>query len=366
MRGQIATHFDVAGTVHVLALGTREPPSDTPFGPEDHAYVELVASFFARQIEAERMERTLRHERERSQQHSERLSALWRIVNTPDLRGEPLRLAMLSAAAGRMRPGQEYIGTLGHLDGSIHVIDASVGQAGLPSGQQLPGLLVGSRIERSELMHLRDLNAPRTQTWDDCQLLSDLPERARRSGLRSVITTTFSVLDTTYVLTLGSLEATSGAPFSSEDREYVEVLGSFFARQLEREHMLVALSDAEVRARYHAERLATLWQIANNPTLRGQHLIDAMLQQGAAAIRPGQNFRGMLWRVHGADLIVEGLSRSLKADAENSPSRLGPSYHSSKRSSATSSPKVAERVTGTISTQAPFAGSTPGRLEHAH
>jgi diguanylate cyclase (GGDEF)-like protein len=67
----------------------------------------------------------------------------------------------------------------------------------------------------------------------------------------------------------------------------------------------VSLLDSEARARRHAERLEALWRIANNPNLRDDELIDAMLQHGAAGIRPGQAYRGVLARVEGDAMRVE-------------------------------------------------------------
>jgi diguanylate cyclase (GGDEF)-like protein len=58
-----------------------------------------------------------------------------------------------------------------------------------------------------------------------------------------------------------------------------------------------SLLDSEERSREHAERLEALWGIANNPSLHDEALMLAMLQRGAAAIRPGQPYRGVLARV---------------------------------------------------------------------
>ena len=58
-----------------------------------------------------------------------------------------------------------------------------------------------------------------------------------------------------------------------------------------------SLLDSEERAREHAQRLEVLWHIANNPTLRDDELVQAMLEQGAAGIRPGQSFLGLLGRI---------------------------------------------------------------------
>ena len=305
LRGQIATQFEAAGKVFVLALGTREQPSATPFGPEDHAYVEILGSFFARHIELVTMEHALRDEREHSRQHAERLGALWRAINSPNLRGEQLRLAMLREAVIAIRPGQEYIGTLGHLEGSTYVADSMVGRFGRQDRDAGPRFLAaGRRIDRSELLPVRDPKAGRTQAWDDCQALPNLPEKAREWGVRSMLTTKFVANDTTYVLTLGSQETTTGQPFGVEDHEYIEVLGSFFARWLEHEHMQAALVTAEARARHHAGRLEELWQVANDPALRGEELMLAMMRRAAAAIRPAPRFRSLLGRIEGDTLLT--------------------------------------------------------------
>ncbi len=58
-----------------------------------------------------------------------------------------------------------------------------------------------------------------------------------------------------------------------------------------------SLMDSEERSREHAERLEALWGIANNPNLSDEELMFAMLKRGAAAIRPGQPYRGVLGRV---------------------------------------------------------------------
>jgi diguanylate cyclase (GGDEF)-like protein len=308
LRSQITTKFLAAGTLHVLSFGTREAPTGTPFGPDDYAYIELLGSFFARHIELEHAQHALVAAELHSRQHAERLESLWRIVNTSNLRNEELLLAMLREAAVAIRPGQDYLGTLGHLDGSYYVHDASIGAFEATGTWSRSSLRVGERVERSRLVRVRYPDGGRTQTWDDCQTLPDLPDLARKQGLRSQIATQFAAGETTYVLALGSREATSGKPFGPEDREYIELLGSIFARQLEYELMQAAIGEAELRARQHAERLETLSQIANNPTLSGEPLMFAMLHQAAAAIRPPQLFRGHLGRIEGDDIVVLGIA----------------------------------------------------------
>jgi diguanylate cyclase (GGDEF)-like protein len=72
-----------------------------------------------------------------------------------------------------------------------------------------------------------------------------------------------------------------------------------------------SLLDSEERSREHAERLEALWGIANNPNLRDDELMLAMLQRGAAAIRPGQPFRGILSRIEGDSMCVMSVAEAL-------------------------------------------------------
>jgi diguanylate cyclase (GGDEF)-like protein len=69
-----------------------------------------------------------------------------------------------------------------------------------------------------------------------------------------------------------------------------------------------SLLDAEERAHEHAERLEGLWRIANNPRLADDELISAMLEQAAAAIRPGQAFIGLLGRIEGSEVVTDAIA----------------------------------------------------------
>lgn len=73
-----------------------------------------------------------------------------------------------------------------------------------------------------------------------------------------------------------------------------------------------SLLDSEERSREHAERLEALWGIANNPNLRDEELMLAMLQRGAAAIRSGQPYRGVLGRIeNGTHMRVVSMADAL-------------------------------------------------------
>lgn len=67
------------------------------------------------------------------------------------------------------------------------------------------------------------------------------------------------------------------------------------------------MRDAEERSRQHARRLEALWRIINNPNLKDEELWHAMLAEAAAAIRPGQPYRGTLGRVQGEELVLEAI-----------------------------------------------------------
>jgi PAS domain S-box-containing protein/diguanylate cyclase (GGDEF)-like protein len=258
-------------------------------------------------VEKRGVETSLAGSEERVRRQATRLESLWHIVNTPRLSGDDLVLAMLGDAAAAIRPGQSYTGTLGHIEDAEYVVD-SAAVSGVGGNAKIARMLhVGKRLPLNETLLARDLAAGRTQSWEDCQTVADLPAPARKTGVRSQITTQFIANDVVYILMLASLEIPDGISFSPEDYEYVEVLGSFFSRHLEAERAQGALRAAEVRTRRHAERLATLWRVANNPRLRGHDLILSMLRQAAAAIRPHQQFHGLLGRIDGDEVVVIGV-----------------------------------------------------------
>ncbi len=78
----------------------------------------------------------------------------------------------------------------------------------------------------------------------------------------------------------------------------------------ERMRLQTSLREAEALSRHHAERLQGLWNIVNDPAMRDGDLFLAMLRQATATVRPGQGFRGMLWRVEGDGLVLEALTKN--------------------------------------------------------
>jgi diguanylate cyclase (GGDEF)-like protein len=303
LRSQITTQFLAAGTIHVLTLGTREPPAGMPFGPEDYAYIELLGSIFARHIDLEHVQHSLVEAEARARQHAERLEALWQIANNPTTSGPELMLAMLRQAAVTIRPGQRFNGLLGRIEGN-EVVVIGVGIDPDDDDPRTQRLGVGRRSPLDKTIIPR---VGRTEAWEDLAATNDYPQAMALLGWRAVISAQFDAGGLRYSLTFASYEPTL-KPFGTVDLAYLDVLATAFAKQLEVDQLENSLREEEERARLHAERLEALWKIVNDPSLRGEELLRAMLSEAAAAIRPDQEFRGMLWRVQGTDMIVEALS----------------------------------------------------------
>jgi diguanylate cyclase (GGDEF)-like protein len=70
------------------------------------------------------------------------------------------------------------------------------------------------------------------------------------------------------------------------------------------------LHDEEERSRLHAQRLEALLQVVNDPTLGDAEKWLAMLGQAVTSLGARQGYRGMLWRVHGADMTLEAIAQS--------------------------------------------------------
>jgi diguanylate cyclase (GGDEF)-like protein len=306
LRSAIATQFRSGGTAYALILGSPEQAATAPFGSDDRAFLEVVASIVARQLEREAQAVSLRNVESYEQNHRRRLDALWRMVSNSNLHGEALFVAMLREATGAVRPGQTFGGTLGHVEAHEFVLDAFwIGNFPLPAEA---AFRVGMRTALSDTLHVNDLAAGRTQAWEDCQTIPHLPARARAAGLRSQIMTQFTVNGGTYVLTLGSLEPPAGPPFSTQDFEYIEVLGSIFARELELDAIGSSLREARARTLRHTERLDAFWRIVNDPAKRGQELIRAVLTEATANIQPGGGYIGVLRHREGSHFIIDEVS----------------------------------------------------------
>jgi diguanylate cyclase (GGDEF)-like protein/PAS domain S-box-containing protein len=313
----ISTRRDDRVLASIVELSERKHADEMRMASARHA--RQVKSL---NIELDSAEVFLEDSEQRSRRQAKRLAALWRIVDTSNLRGRKLIGQMLREAAAAVRPEHTNAGVLFHVDGSEYVIDCVSGELGPPDSGARFHLRVGTRMVSGATLHARDVKAGRTQSWEDVHAIPDLPARLREIGWRSLITTEFVAGTTVYVLQLGSIEP-SPRHFGAEDYAYVEVLASIFARQLELEELDDSLRSSEEGLREHARRLEALLQIASNPKLREGERWTAMLQQGAASIRLGQPFRAMLARVRGDELVVEAVVDAPNHKAGDARTRIG-------------------------------------------
>jgi diguanylate cyclase (GGDEF)-like protein len=250
----------------------------------------------------------LEHSLVESEERARRLEALWKIANNPSLNAAEVIDAMLHQAAEAIRPGEPFCALLGRIEFNEVV---AVAVATTSAATHVPA--VGDRRPVAAAGTVNRLQAGRTRAWND--LIAEDPEaqRAHRLGWKSVLATQFLVADATYSLTFASSMVTA-EPFASEDFAYAELIGAFFAHQLQVDALEAVLRDSEERSREHAERLEALSGIVNNPRLHEEELLLAMLCQGSASIRRGQEYFGALLRIDGDALIVEAIINAPFAD----------------------------------------------------
>jgi diguanylate cyclase (GGDEF)-like protein/PAS domain S-box-containing protein len=96
--------------------------------------------------------------------------------------------------------------------------------------------------------------------------------------------------------------------FDADEVELLVRLGSDISFGVAALRNRIALHDTEERSRRQAERLEAFWRIVNNPGLSDNELWHAMLEQAAAAIRPGQPYVGGLGRIDDEDIIYEAVA----------------------------------------------------------
>ena len=102
-----------------------------------------------------------------------------------------------------------------------------------------------------------------------------------------------------------------------ERREVLSRVQTLLALQAARSMLAEQVDDLEHylrleerKSRAQAERLATLWRVANaSYDPRNESAVQAVLSEGAATIRPGQSFFGSLARVDGDDLVFFAAAR---------------------------------------------------------
>jgi diguanylate cyclase (GGDEF)-like protein len=252
-------------------------------------------------MHVEELEQSLVKSEERARRQARRLETLWKIANNPSLNAEEVIAAMLQQAAEAIRPGEPFCALLGRIEFNEVIAVAIATTTGATRTPEL-----GSRRPVAAAGTVNQLQAGRTRAWSDLVSEDADAQRSHRLGWRSVLATQFLVADTTYSLTFASSMVTA-EPFASEDFAYVELIGAFFAHQLQVDALEAVLRDSEERSREHAERLEALSGIVNNPHLQEEELLLAMLRQGSASIRRDQDYFGVLLRVDGEALVVEAV-----------------------------------------------------------
>jgi diguanylate cyclase (GGDEF)-like protein len=294
----IVTQFVAGDQRYALTLGTRSPAT---FEAVDAAYVEVLADSFADEITRSALETSLRAAESSVSRHVDRLAALWRIASDSALSGLARIDAMLEESAAAVRPGAAFRGFLCRIEGEVLVVltvtaagtDRDPGESRFPPGTRLPVAQTGASMR------------PGTRYWDEATTTAGMTPGTISLGWCSEIATRFTAGAFDYFLVFGSAVPTT---FEAADVAYVEVLAESFASELARGELERALREAETRLRNHAQRLESLWRIANDPRLSGAHRIDAMLAESASAIRPQTRFRGVISRVVGDKLLVSYLT----------------------------------------------------------
>jgi photoactive yellow protein len=236
-RSAIATQFAVGPECYVLVFGSS---STARFVDEDSAFVEVLGSTLANQLQLEALTATLQRSERLTRAHAERLEALWRIANNPELRGEHLWRAMLSESAAAIRPGQRFEGVFSRIDDANVILEAVEVSGNAVQADELTKA-IGAVTPLKETILAKVLEAGGTFAWDDFQTTAIDTRGTRLRAWRSLIATTFAAGGTTYNLTFASPEPTS-EPFGPFDFAYVQILSSFFARHLQE--------------RWHFDRLA--------------------------------------------------------------------------------------------------------------
>jgi diguanylate cyclase (GGDEF)-like protein/PAS domain S-box-containing protein len=257
---------------------------------------------------ADELKNSERRSDERSHEHARRLEALLQIASNPRLRESERWTAMLLQGAASIRPGQPFRAMLARVRGDEMVVEAVVDAPDHKAGDARTR--IGHVVKLSETIYARLLaSGGATASWSDIQRSDAASARVRERGWHALIATTFAAAGSTYILSFASNEV-ARSEFGAQDSTYIELLGSIFAGRAEVGALEQSLRDEEQRARRHAQRLEELWRIVNDPSLRDKELWLAMLAQAAASIRPGEGFRGMLWRIDGDSMILEAVAAS--------------------------------------------------------
>lgn len=175
------------------------------------------------------LEASLLDSEERSRQHAERLEALWRIANNPNLRDDELIDAMLKHGAAGIRPGQAYRGVLARVEGDVMVIEAAADGPGYVDPVVPTQSRVGASVPLADTLVGRTVQSGvGTFAVDNIETSELITPFIRSRNWRSMIVTTFIAGGSTYTLAFSSRQV-NAKPFGAQDTAYVEVLASFFS-----------------------------------------------------------------------------------------------------------------------------------------
>jgi diguanylate cyclase (GGDEF)-like protein len=321
----IREFYDDVPLIRISAAGSNtqaaDPPQDEIFDVVLKAEMHRLPAAVQRAVGFMRgqnlLRRAARDADERLRRHIERLETLWHLIAVTSLSGDDLIHAVLALAVTAIRPAHAFGGVLCRVsDGVVEVIGIGVGA---PDADLLAAIpQVGTRAPIDEFVP--SSSRDRTGFSDDVQLLADIPRVIDALGWRAVIWTTFSVGEQRYAISLFSLQANADA-FAHEDIAYIEILSSYFARQLQVERLEHVVRNSEERAQYHARRLERTVAFINQTDLAGLELWNALLADGARSIFPEQASRAAIHRFDGTTFVLEA---SVDLDGDGSIMQVSP------------------------------------------
>ncbi len=243
---------------------------------------------------------------ERRRWHLQRLEALWRTANDPALRGV-LSHAMLNRGALDISPVQTFVGFLArHRSGETVVLQksGSDGADFATAAERLALAMLGASVS----------TAPGgIRSWSDTRQAADAAPELVAAGWRAAMCASFDTDDGAYSLVFASAEPAPAA-FGDDDAAYLNVLAASFATQVRVAALEGSLRDEKELLRQHALRLEAAWKIVNDANTSDADKRTAMLTQAAASIRPGEGFRGTLWRITGDFMTCEAIGEAAGND----------------------------------------------------
>jgi diguanylate cyclase (GGDEF)-like protein len=229
-RAVICTRFESGGTAYGLAFASSEP-TVTTFEHEDFAYLDVLASSVAHQLQVNELEGSLRDAEEHSRAHAARLEALWRIVNDPSLGDADKWLAMLAQAAASIWRGLPSRGMLWRLHGTEMTLEAVAESPGLVLGG-IPVHVGGVIPLGDSVAGLVLAEGGGIRSWDDVRGSAFATDVTRARGVRACVVTTFNAGGTRWALQFVSGHRAL-KPLGQQEHAYIEVLASFFSNHVQ-------------------------------------------------------------------------------------------------------------------------------------